>query len=481
MKIYNSVPIFLCLLFTLNSEARNREPVGAGIGDTASVLRLNSISIKGNRKTKDYIILREAQLKQGDSLTFASMAGVLEQSRKNIYNTTLFNEVKITPIFIDTATVDILIEVRERWYIIPSPEFQLVDRNFNEWIETYNADFSRVNYGIKFLHNNFSGRRDELQITLLNGYTRNLSFSYSAPYSSPSLNNGFSVKASYSQNREVPYNLGYSNDSILFFPKLRDKSFVGSFVKKTILVEGGYSIRKGIFNRQVFNFSYNYQSVDDSVLYYNPNYFKKPSTTAQFPDLWYSFEHTDLSNVGYPLKGNRYSFTLMKRGLGFNKGVNMLSLEARYNLYFDLKNNWYASIGMQAKIKLPFDQAYINQRGMGFGQAYLRGLEIYTVDGVAYTLARNSLKKKIIYFKIPLPFKSRSHPFIPITVFAKTYADVGYSYNKKIYDTYLNNRLLYTGGFGIDILTLYDLNFRFEYSFNQLGKNGLFLHTQDGF
>jgi len=60
-------------------------------------------------------------------------------------------------------------------------------------------------------------------------------------------------------------------------------------------------------------------------------------------------------------------------------------------------------------------------------------------------------------------------------------ATSGTVYNKKAYDTYLNNRILYTGGFGIDILTLYDLNFRFEYSFNQLGKNGLFLHTQDGF
>ena len=39
----------------------------------------------------------------------------------------------------------------------------------------------------------------------------------------------------------------------------------------------------------------------------------------------------------------------------------------------------------------------------------------------------------------------------------------------------------YTGGFGIDILTLYDLNLRLEYSFNQLNENGLFLHTKGGF
>ena len=52
--------------------------------------------------------------------------------------------------------------------------------------------------------------------------------------------------------------------------------------------------------------------------------------------------------------------------------------------------------------------------------------------------------------------------------------DAGYAYNKKKYYTYLNNRFLYSGGFGIDVLTLYDINLRFEYSFNQLGKSILF-------
>ena len=38
--------------------------------------------------------------------------------------------------------------------------------------------------------------------------------------------------------------------------------------------------------------------------------------------------------------------------------------------------------------------------------------------------------------------------------------------------------MIYTGGFGIDIITFYDFQLKFEFSFNQLGQNGLFLHTQ---
>ena len=80
-----------------------------------------------------------------------------------------------------------------------------------------------------------------------------------------------------------------------------------------------------------------------------------------------------------------------------------------------------------------------------------------------------------------MPFRIHSIPYIPFTFFAKTYADLGYEYNKKEFAANLNNKLLYTGGFGIDILTFYDVNLRFEYSFNQLNQKGLFLHTQSGF
>ena len=82
---------------------------------------------------------------------------------------------------------------------------------------------------------------------------------------------------------------------------------------------------------------------------------------------------------------------------------------------------------------------------------------------------------------MPFPFFPKILTKIPFTFFAKTYTDFEYVYNKPKFDTYLNNRLLYTGGFGIDLLTLYDINLRFEYSFNQLNKSGLFFHKQSGF
>jgi len=63
---------------------------------------------------------------------------------------------------------------------------------------------------------------------------------------------------------------------------------------------------------------------------------------------------------------------------------------------------------LNGKIKLPFEQAYINQRGLGYGEVYLRGLEYYVIDGVATAIGKNNFKKEILTFNIPLPFKMES-------------------------------------------------------------------------
>jgi hypothetical protein len=117
---------------------------------------------------------------------------------------------------------------------------------------------------------------------------------------------------------------------------------------------------------------------------------------------------------------------------------------------------------------------------MGYGDYYLRGLELQVIDGVASAMTRLTLKKKIWSVRLPFPFGKEKGNGIPLSLFAKTYADAGYVHTLEQYRSQLNNKLLYAGGLGIDLLTLYDLSLRLEYSFNQLGQNGLFLHLGFG-
>ena len=76
----------------------------AHANDSTNLVHIRNITIKGNKKTKDYIILREAQLKPGDAIPLSALNNVLEHSRTNVYNTTLFNEFKIHAGFPDSLS-----------------------------------------------------------------------------------------------------------------------------------------------------------------------------------------------------------------------------------------------------------------------------------------------------------------------------------------------------------------------------------------
>jgi outer membrane protein assembly factor BamA len=483
LKKISGCILLLLLSFFARSQNQNTSIVAHTLAttfaDSSYKLHVKNIIVTGNTSTKEYIILREIQFSKGDSIVISKLNQELEQARQLVYNTTLFTEVKIEAAVVSAYDIIVMVTVRERWYIYPIPQFKPVDRNFNEWIKTYNASLQRVNYGLKFVHYNLSGRRDLLRIYLLTGFSRDFSFSYNAPYSNKALTEGFVISAGYSQKKEIAYKTDYNNN-LLFY---RSDSLRSKFIGSTIYANIGYTLRKGFFVKHFFNLGLSKLTVSDSILLpkNNPHYLNTGKTDATIFELAYAWQYVNVDNVLYATKGKTATISLSKRGLGFTGGVNALTFEGSLNRYFDFGRKWYSSIQMNAKLRLPFEQAYINQRGLGYNDSYLRGLEYLVIDGVGTGLIKSTLKKKVFDFKIPIPFKLKSLSYIPFTIFAKTYADLGYAFNKKEFATNLNNRLLYTGGFGIDILTFYDVNLRLEYSFNQLNQKGLFLHTQSGF
>ena len=264
--------------------------------DSSKKLKIISIHITGNKKTKNYIILREIPFKQGDSLIIATLLDTLEQTRYQVYNLNLFSEVVITPEILSAYECNVNVTVREKWFVYPTPQFQLIDRNVNEWLKTYHADLERVVYGIKFAHYNFSGRGDELRIYLLNGYSRNISFSYNAPFSNSKLTEGFRVSGGYSQNREIVYKTSDSN-RLLLFKKT-------GFVRNNLFFSLSYQSRKGFFKRTSYSVTYTYVNLHDSIIdpKYNPHYFNSKKSSLGILDLNFSFSYSNVDNINYPLK-----------------------------------------------------------------------------------------------------------------------------------------------------------------------------------
>jgi outer membrane protein assembly factor BamA len=139
---------------------------------TAQVLHIDSILYTGNKKTQNYIIRRELDFKAGDTIASTTLTGMFLQNRSRILNTGLFKEVALNIKSWDTESnhISIEIKVQEAWYIYPIPIFELADRNFNVWWDEFNGSLSRVNYGIRFTHNNLTGQQDALKLTAQFGY-----------------------------------------------------------------------------------------------------------------------------------------------------------------------------------------------------------------------------------------------------------------------------------------------------------------------
>jgi hypothetical protein len=159
----------------------------------------------------------------------------------------------------------------------------------------------------------------------------------------------------------------------------------------------------------------------------------------------------------------------------------MWQLAAKLTKATDLGKKWSFSWETKGVLRVPFDQPFYNSMMFGYQDMYLRGLEKYVIDGVAGVMSKQTIRKELFHFNVPTFISSGAHARIPFRVYAKAYADAGYSRNKVAPQNSLTNKMLYTTGFGLDVVTFYDFIFRFDYSFNQLGQNGLFLHFKNEF
>ena len=433
---------------------------------------VGKIYIEGNRKTKSYTIERELPFKTGDSVYLTDLVKGFEIAKNQLTNTRLFNEVVVSLKSFRGYEADVLIQVKERWYIFPIPYLKPGDRNIAEWARHgYNLD--RLKYGLKFTHYNFSGRKDKLKIWLVTGYTRQIEFQYDQPYATKDMKHGYKVGLLHSFNRET--NVSTISNQQNFIDSVSSKNWVG-------YIE--YNYRPALRTFHAFRLSITHQQVDSQVLALNPKYFNSANTKLMYPEFSYVLTYLNVDYIFYPLKGNMAEVSFLKKGL--QKNINMWQLSGRYSHSYQLAKKTYAGLEQFGVIKLPFEQPFINQRLFGYRELYLRGLEDYVIDGVAGVLSRQTLRRELVSFYIPTYIKflkSKQHDRIPFRIYAKTYADVGYVYNKNknLSGNSLTNRMLYSGGFGIDIVSFYDFIIRIDYSFNQLGQKGFFFHLKNEF
>jgi len=445
--------------------------------DTGRYIQVGRIFIIGNKITRDRIILRELSLKPGDFVNNLELPVILDRDKRKLFNTRLFNSTDIRILEIEPGTIDLLVDVNERWYTFPSPRFDLSDRNFNEWWQNYKHDFNRVIYGLKLYQYNMRGRNETLTVTALFGFQRNFALGYRIPYIDKKQKQGLNVDFDFSETKNLAYQ---TLNHKLVYMKSSD------ILKETKGVAVTYSFRNSFYETHYIRSEYRQTSILDTVAIENPNYFGSDGTRQQYTTLSYQFisEHRDI--LAYPLKGYQAAFFLQKTGLLPGDNVRKIEASAAYSRYVDLKKGFYFSNYSNVYWSAPNDVSYANYGVMGYKKQFVKGYEIYVIEGPYYLLNKSTLKKRIFARKFNWTAMPRAFQYLPLSVYLKTYADIGYVdnypyYRNKGINNTLTNKVIAGTGAGIDIVGSYDIVIRLEYTFNAEGKSGFFLNLQKEF
>jgi outer membrane protein assembly factor BamA len=447
---------------------------GAGIDTTiqSPMIAVSDIRITGNKKTKPYIILREVSFRKGDNMLMSELQKRIEEAKHYIMNTSLFVEVNVYMASQTGDSVVVNIDVKERWYLFPLPYFKIVDRNFNQWWVEHNRDLSRVNYGLKFNYANASGRNDKISLYLVTGYSRLIAFGYSQPFADKSLKHGFGVSFQRAQAREMVY--GTDSNKQAFIK-------TDGFIRTSTSIHLNYYYRPAIKSRHTVRLSYGIDKVNDTILKLNPRFWGDSNrTTTRFPELAYVYQYFNVDYIPYPSSGLLGTLHFLKRGIDKQVNLWQFGFNGTYTKTIFPKSQIQFQAG--GVLRFPLDQPYYNQQLFGYGDLYLRGLEYYVVDASAGFVVRGTARKEVLSFVVKNPIKRmKSHDKVPFRFFLKAFTDAGYAYSKHEGNSRLNNRWLRTWGVGLDVLTFYDFVIKIEYSFNQLGNNGVFLHSKSDF
>lgn len=442
-------------------------------------VRINRILIIGNRITREHIILRELSLKPGDTVNYYLLPELLSRDKNKLFNLHLFHSTDIRMLEFEPGLMDLLVEVNERWFTFPVPRFQLSDRNFNEWWENYNHDFKRVNYGLRLYQYNMRGRNETLLLTAQFGYVKRFELTYQIPYFDRKQKQGLILETDYIDNKNLAVQtLNHKLD----FLEMR------SLLRNTRGLALTYTYRNSFYYQHRIKYGVRLTRIADTVALINPNYLGIENGLSQRYDyLTYQFVADRRDVIAYPLKGHYLLAQLQQNGLFDKRHLNLLNGSLSVAGFADLGHNWYLSNFSHTYWSNRRHIPYFNYGSMGYNKIFVRGYEIYVIEGPWYFLNKTTIKKRIFSRYWQWENMSISQfKYVPLSIFLKAYADFGYVRNYPLYNQLqinqqLANTWLYGAGFGLDLVSSYDVVLRFEYSFNAEGRSGFFFHIKKEF
>ena len=440
-------------------------------------IEITNIIITGNKITKDDVLLRELTFKKGDVLSQASLEGKIKESKENLTNLMLFNFNHIT-FENNTEKTDVYIEVVERWYIWPYPILEISERNFNVWWDEFKessySDFSRINYGIFLVWENFRGKNEVLKIKYRKGFKEHYLFTYDIPYFNKEKTIGATLFAQQFRRKKSFYNT--LNNQLLYYEN------ANQYTTKDYELELDILYRKGTRQKHKLKLHYLLSNIVDSIGLLNPYYFNNGKNKGSYYKATYQYINEQRDYITYPLKGNYLELKFTKNFSG-SSPVNHFEFVAKAEKHIEIQNRLFIGSSFLTKVSSDNHQPYFSQKGLGF-EDYARTYEYYVIDGQSFWLSKTAVKYELIgkrNFNLPyirMPQFKKSHYSLYLSVFT----DLAYVIdNQNSQNNDLSNSLLFGRGCSLDYVTYYDKLLRIEFGINRLGEKGIFLHFSSPF
>lgn len=459
----------------IQAQDTSLEPVNP---PTPERVKVNNIFVIGNVKTQKSIILRELDFTTDFYYEWENFMEIIKADQEKIYNLRLFTEVEITPLFTGEEEVEILISVKERWYVVPSVIFQLADRNFSEWWTNQGRDFSRVNYGLKISHSNVGGRNEKLRFSGQLGFTKGLDLLYTKPYIDKKQKQGLAIQLTYADQRTIP--IRSANNKQVFFTNDNE-----DVLRKNFSTALRYTYRRTFYNFHFLTLGYNRTWINPDVLRENPNYLQGEDNNLRYLYLQYSFRHDRRNNVAYATQGELLQFTASKYGIFNTQDINEVEVNLIANKYFQISDKFHFVTGLTGVWFLSPNQPYTLVRGIGYSPNFIRGYELNVIEGQQLYVHKNSLRFKILdlAFDISNYMPLDQFSTIPFKFYISGNFDHGTvtDRNNIPENLRLTNKYLIGYGLGLDIVGVYDAVLRFEYSLNNQGEGNLFFNFRAPF
>ncbi len=445
-------------------------------------IKVKHIIIEGNKKTKPQIILREMTFRENDSFPAKNMDSLLLQNRINIFNLKLFTQVNVNIKNWDEEGLDLVIKVKESWYIIPLPIIAFADRNVTEWWKQYNHDFKRLQYGAQVAWNNISGRNDMLNVAMSFGFAQKLELMYRVPqFSRRKETVGISLYMDLFRSKKIAYNT--VSDKLAFMDLGK------SYQLKKLDFQATISYRKKIHESHFFTIGFGFLGISDSVRRANSEYFLDSQLTQRYVKVGYEFVADHRNLRAFPTDGWMFRYYFENYGLGFQK-PRMTYMGFQFSQYKQWQRFSRFSVAGMVKFQTswPLKQPYNLQpvKSLGYNSNIIRGYEDYVLNGQHYLLFKNEYRFRVFNFtankfsKLRIKNKAvinSSLAYLPFNVFLTAYFDAGYVWDRYFVDkNNLTNKWQFGYGIGLNFVTLNNSILRIEYSLNRYLDKGVYLH-----